>query len=1053
MSRPGRTAPSLQEQLANAQAMISKMGQQNKKLSEENKRHVADKSSFSCLLAALESRVEQLESQAHPLLLIERDGRGPAGRSEAKGGIKLITAMGMEQERYNRVMYLVTHRFFAHTKFKGTIENYSTAEIESAVAAIQDEIPVLRHYKNGWPARDFITQNLQNVDCKLNRELKREWEADEEDRRRGGFLHKGVRRPAIPAANPDREQALRKQVTDKDDRVAKRERTKAVNAASKGKARYDTDSPPIRPPGRPKRRLVVESDDEQEASSPQSKSPVLLSPSRPSTTVLPPPSRPSTRRPPAPVEPEPGVDRDEPDTPYRKKRRVEHFPHHAQTPSPVAGPSSYRGSWDSDVVLHTAEWSPDNADEMSERAQHELPITAESGSKKEVARKSLAVRFVEQEDLSAEVGVHVSARIRDTGEKNGWNRKIDWRSLPARIQKFASYILALIGDPKTLENDAGWLKFLECIDYKVWLFVKTWLSNASSEGYRNVFPKIEETLHVGYYGPRGGDIVMRALEAMLARVTDEQITTVVRSIQDRPKAWGKRPAEPEFYKDIFIEYVLVRMVTAELIAEDLEFSDTVDPYPVVTASHDYGVLVNSIPNTGPALEVQEIQITRSNQADDTKQNPLSETAIVTSKRKIMPIPVAGILPPLTADEWKKVPDVKGKGKAKEKENKEAQDSSVKQKKTAKKRAKAPSESQGALRRSTRSAKEESDRRLSNFNISVSTLRFQDVSLSPLDFKLGTEKLSETAVLSLQLKPVLLQNVSNSDVLYLVATCSIFAFSLGGSPPPRTFSIGKYLLFPLSAQVLTRLIHSASSNSAMIASTKKDVPAAHSASSGVTRDPGRRWGTYELPKVRSCPPSNKAVPKKTPRVPLLPSPAHILKPQSASSPSDRRERHCLHAPNTSSSVRRVATPFVAVSSAYTQASVRIVAIRSPRKTLLLIGTSAGLNAPDASSSVRRVATLSAVPPQHRRRSFESTDDLDTKSSVTIIPAKGSNLDRSRLRPRHGDKTLQRRGADTGCLGAITEILVCLGQRYTGTVPQAHQSKVCAYTLPRCIASPD
>ncbi|KAJ7190319.1 hypothetical protein GGX14DRAFT_579934 [Mycena pura] len=260
---------------------------------------------------------------------------------------------------------------------------------------------------------------------------------------------------------------------------------------------------------------------------------------------------------------------------------------------------------------------------------------------------------------------------------------------------------------------------------------------------------------------------------------------------------------------------------------------------------------------------------------------------------------------------------------------EAQDSSVK-KKTTKKRAKAPSESQGALRRSTRSAKE-----------------VQQVSLSDL----------------LTITPPPLLDVAGS------------AFSLGGSPPPRTFSTGKYLLFPLSAQVLTRLIHSASSNSAMIASTKKDVPAAHSASSGVTRDPGRMWGTYELPKVRSwcvltetvVPPSNKAVLKKTPRVPLLPSPAHILKPQSASSPSDRRERHCLHAPNASSSVRRVATPFVAVSSAYTQASVRIVAIRSPRKTLyvrpsvfgrLLIGTSAGLNAPDASSSVRRAATLSA-----------------------------------------------------------------------------------------------
>ncbi|KAJ7719648.1 hypothetical protein B0H16DRAFT_1474788 [Mycena metata] len=164
-------------------------------------------------------------------------------------------------------------------------------------------------------------------------------------------------------------------------------------------------------------------------------------------------------------------------------------------------------------------------------------------------------------------------RHADLGRRNGWLHKINFKTLPERIEGFEDEILQMIQDPDHLEQSAAWRSFLKSIDGQLFRFCR---SRSKGEFIYAVYGS-----RCGYYGPKGAQIInsklMDALDGDNAsNVLFATLNEVILMNEDSLDAYD--PTSNLLDIEDFIFFVLAPFTAALLISADkgVAFEDAVD---------------------------------------------------------------------------------------------------------------------------------------------------------------------------------------------------------------------------------------------------------------------------------------------------------------------------------------------------------------------------------------------------------------------------------------------------------------------------------------------
>ncbi|KAJ7202160.1 hypothetical protein GGX14DRAFT_544608 [Mycena pura] len=211
------------------------------------------------------------------------------------------------------------------------------------------------------------------------------------------------------------------------------------------------------------------------------------------------------------------------------------------------------------------------------------------------------------------------------GQHEGYLHPINWDSFLARLPKFVSIITAAVTRPESLAKNNFWNRFVKAAQSDVSGICQQYASN------QPLPPAIEGLTVWGFYGPRGGELILRELRKCFSALGASAATTVVKKISETATDW-KIPADFYFPNNLFIEAVAAPIVAMRLIKDDLNLNDASQIYRILLKSTAYGNTLNPLPSRElPTTEDEPID--QKPQADKPKTLTATDFQHLKSKKK------------------------------------------------------------------------------------------------------------------------------------------------------------------------------------------------------------------------------------------------------------------------------------------------------------------------------------------------------------------------------------------------------------------------------------
>ncbi|KAJ6516972.1 hypothetical protein DFH09DRAFT_1431140 [Mycena vulgaris] len=180
-----------------------------------------------------------------------------------------------------------------------------------------------------------------------------------------------------------------------------------------------------------------------------------------------------------------------------------------------------------------------------------------------------------------------SAQLFREAQGQAWPLTIDFTELPNRVSMLRDSIVDLATDPTELSATTIWQLFLKDIQYKVFTFTCAPVGSFSAAA--------ERAKRCGYFGPRGAEIMARAVDQILLEdVLPNQICETILSLINTPHRWDEPIKQSRLFSTrSFVHYILVPFAAACLISDDLQID--FDAALVVQAhSSEFGDAFNPV---------------------------------------------------------------------------------------------------------------------------------------------------------------------------------------------------------------------------------------------------------------------------------------------------------------------------------------------------------------------------------------------------------------------------------------------------------------------------
>ncbi|KAJ7508163.1 hypothetical protein B0H11DRAFT_1902479 [Mycena galericulata] len=406
--------------------------------------------------------------------------------------------------RYNRLMRLVRYYGNQFLQTGKTISQQVPATLEKVIALIKNEFKYFQRFQGAWPVRDFLKQYLANNTDKF----KQDWDDDDNE------VSDAEMETSDNARTEDSEEEEAEICEDtdlKDEEIPEPDEYEELNAEG------------------------VEPLDESFFSSPVKIQKEKFDPATP-------PMKNSSKKSP-----------NKTPKPKLKPKSRAHKSTVVASPSPLKRKVSETGN---EEVLSPAKkhkpTSPANFVTLSPIARSKIPSICPAPFCEDVVPKILSPILVSL-----------------FSEKRKLIRK-DGSHTPGSSQLTKQICTAIKQDTAHQEMDVSWpspiwLKFLECIDHKVFAFSRS----PSKFKYAN--------LGCGYFSPKGLFIIKSTLKELAKNNDDDDVANTLydtlSQLADEPKSWDAFDDSSNLISPAkFLEFILVPHVAASLISEDLEIS-------------------------------------------------------------------------------------------------------------------------------------------------------------------------------------------------------------------------------------------------------------------------------------------------------------------------------------------------------------------------------------------------------------------------------------------------------------------------------------------------